>query len=166
MSDHPISSLKIEIYTQVISDIEIMIETESDWIAILATVACELHHRFDYFDWTGFYRVVQPGLLKVGPYQGEHGCLTIPFERGVCGAAARTRQTQLVPDVRQFPGYIACSSSTQSEIVVPIMNPHGQLIAVLDIDSDRLAAFDAIDQRYLEELCSRIGSKKIGREPE
>jgi len=144
-------------YDAALRHIEALIDGETDAMAILATVACELHHAFEYFDWTGFYRVVAPGLLKVGPYQGSHGCLTIPFERGVCGAAARTRQTQLVPDVRACPQHIACSSSTLSEIVVPVLTPAGDLLAVLDIDSDRLAAFDATDRASLEQLCAMIG---------
>jgi len=144
-------------YDAALRHIEALIDGETDAIAILATVACELHHAFEYFDWTGFYRVVAPGLLKVGPYQGSHGCLAIPFERGVCGAAARTRQTQLVPDVRACPQHIACSSSTLSEIVVPVLTPAGELLAVLDIDSDRLAAFDATDRASLEQLCAMIG---------
>jgi len=148
---------KRQLYNVVLDRVEHLIEGETDLIAVMATVACELHHAFDAFDWTGFYRVVQPGLLKIGPYQGTHGCLTIPFERGVCGAAARLRETQVVPDVREFPGYIACSSSCRSEIVVPVVTPSGRLLGVLDIDSDRLAAFDEIDRIGLEQICSVVG---------
>lgn len=148
---------KRQLYNVVLDRVEHLIEGETDLIAVMATVACELHHAFDTFDWTGFYRVVQPGLLKIGPYQGTHGCLTIPFERGVCGAAARLRKTQVVPDVREFPGYIACSSSCRSEIVVPVVTPSGRLLGVLDIDSDRLAAFDEIDRIALEQICSVVG---------
>ena len=118
---------------------------ETDAVALMATVACELHHADDRFDWTGFYRVVAPGLLKIGPYQGGHGCLVIPFERGVCGACARSGAVQIVPDVEAFPGHIACSSSTRSEIVLPVRDGQGALIAVLDIDSDREAAFGEAD---------------------
>ncbi len=125
----------------------------------MATVVCELHHAFEHFHWTGFYRTVRPGHLQVGPYQGGHGCLDIPFERGVCGAAARERATQLVPDVYEFPGHIACSSSTISEIVVPVMTTEGDVIAVLDVDSDFPDAFDAHDQEALEELCAMLGSR-------
>ena len=116
----------------------------------MATVACELHHADARFDWTGFYRVTGPETLKIGPYQGGHGCLVIPFSRGVCGAAARTRQTQLVPDVEAFPGHIACSSSTRSEIVVPVFGANDRLIGVLDIDSDRPDAFTEADAEALE----------------
>ena len=128
-----------------------LLEGETDWIAALATVACELHHAFDAWHWTGFYRVTEPELLVIGPYQGSHGCLRIPFDQGVCGAAARTRQTQLVPDVHAFPGHIACSSSTLSEIVVPVLSPEdGRVLAVFDVDSDLPDAFDDLDQRFLE----------------
>ncbi|WP_299814369.1 GAF domain-containing protein [uncultured Jannaschia sp.] len=127
-------------------------EGEDDAVALMATLACELHHSDDRFDWTGFYRVVAPGLLKIGPYQGGHGCLVIPFERGVCGAAARTGEVQLVPDVEAFPGHIACAASTRSEIVLPVFDASGATIAVLDIDSDRPDAFDADDARELAAL--------------
>lgn len=125
---------------------------ETDTVALMATVACELHHADPRFDWTGFYRVTEPGLLKIGPYQGGHGCLVIPFDKGVCGAAARTGQTQLVADVDAFPGHIACASSTRSEIVLPVRNAKGELIAVLDIDSDQPDAFTAADAAALEAI--------------
>ncbi len=120
-------------------------EGETDTVALMATIACELHHSDDRFDWTGFYRVTAPEMLKIGPYQGGHGCLQIPFSRGVCGAAARTGQTQLVDDVDAFPGHIACASSTRSEIVLPVKNKAGDVIAVLDIDSNQAAAFTQDD---------------------
>lgn len=124
-------------------------EGETDDVALMATVVCELHHADDRFDWTGFYRVTEPGILKIGPYQGGHGCLVIPFGRGVCGAAARTGQVQIVPDVEAFPGHIACSSSTRSEIVLPVYARGGRLIGVLDIDSDRPGAFTGEDAAAL-----------------
>ena len=111
----------------------------------MATVACEVHHSDDRFNWTGFYRVVATDLLKIGPYQGGHGCLVIPFARGVCGAAARTGEVQLVPDVDAFPGHIACASSTRSEIVLPVFDASGALIGVFDIDSDQPDAFTQTD---------------------
>ena len=123
----------------------------------MATVVCELLNRFDHFHWTGFYRVVGPELLKIGPYQGGYGCLQIPFDKGVCGAAARSRQTQFVADVREFPGHIACSPTTRSEIVVPVIDSKGDLIAVLDIDSDQVDSFDSVDKINLERLCMLIG---------
>ena len=104
------------------------------------------------FDWTGFYRVTAPEMLKIGPYQGGHGCLVIPFSRGVCGAAARTRQVQLVPDVEAFPGHIACASSTRSELVIPVVGKGERLIGVLDIDSDRPDAFTQDDADRLQEI--------------
>lgn len=118
---------------------------EGDAVALMATVACEVHHADDRFDWTGFYRVVAPELLKIGPYQGGHGCLVIPFSRGVCGAAARTGEVQLVPDVDAFPGHIACASSTRSEIVLPVLNGAGELLGVFDIDSNQPDAFSQAD---------------------
>ena len=132
--------------------IRALAEGESDPVALMATLACEIHHADERFDWTGFYRVVAPGLLKIGPYQGGHGCLTIPFDRGVCGAAARTGETQLVPDVEAFPGHIACAASTRSELVIPVRNAAGALLAVLDIDSDRPDAFTGADAAALEAI--------------
>jgi len=153
---------KQQSYERLLPRVKELIAGETDPVAVMATVACELHHAFDYFDWTGFYRVVEPGLLKIGPYQGTHGCLTIPFDRGVCGAAARLRRTQIVPDVREFPGYISCSSTTRSEIVVPVTTPAGVLVGVLDVDSDRLGAFDEIDGANLEQVCMMVGAVYLG----
>lgn len=146
-------------YEDVIRRIQALIAEEDDWIAVMATVACELHASFDHYHWTGFYRAVSPDMLVIGPYQGGHGCLRIPFSRGVCGAAARTRQTQLVPDVEVFPGHIACSSTTRSEIVVPIATRFNRLLGVLDVDSDLPAAFDETDQTYLERLCRMLADR-------
>ena len=117
-------------YTTLSKTIAALTEGEDDPVALMATVTCEVHHADDRFDWTGFYRVVAPDLLKIGPYQGGHGCLVIPFSRGVCGAAARTRQVQLVADVDAFPGHIACASSTRSELVLPVFDGQGQVIGV------------------------------------
>ena len=143
-------------YTELSARIRALTEGETDEVALMATVACELHHADDRFDWTGFYRVTGPEMLKIGPYQGGHGCLVIPFSRGVCGAAARTRQTQLVPDVEAFPGHIACSSSTRSEIVVPVIGANGRLIGVLDIDSDQPDAFTDADAEALEGMMRNV----------
>lgn len=147
-----------ERYADVFKRIESLLSEPCDWTAAMATVVCELHHAFDHYHWTGFYRTVRTEHLQVGPYQGGHGCLDIPFSRGVCGAAARERATQLVPDVELFPGHIACSSSTRSEVVVPVTDPEGTVIAVLDVDSDDPDAFDAVDQEALEMLCGQLGS--------
>lgn len=123
-----------------------------DPIAAMATISALVHHAFGHL-WTGFYRVVEPGrLLRVGPYQGTLGCLDIQFGRGVCGTAAAQGATVLVADVHQFPGHITCDARSQSEIVVPVFDRARQLIAVLDIDSDRTNAFDAEDQRGLERI--------------
>ena len=140
-------------YEQILAHLRALLARETDEIAAMATIACELHHGMEHFDWTGFYRVVAPGVLKVGPYQGGHGCLTIPFERGVCGRCACEARIQLVPDVTALPYHIACSSSTLSEIVVPVFDARGQVRAVLDVDSDALAAFDDTDARHLENIC-------------
>jgi L-methionine (R)-S-oxide reductase len=132
-------------YPALAARIRALTEGETDTVALMATIACEVHHSDPRFDWTGFYRVTEPELLKIGPYQGGHGCLVIPFSRGVCGAAARTRAVQLVPDVDAFPGHIACASSTRSELVLPVENSAGELLGVFDIDSDQPDAFTAAD---------------------
>jgi GAF domain-containing protein len=132
-------------YPTLTAVIESLAEGETDEIALMATVACEVHHSDARFDWTGFYRVTAPGMMKIGPYQGDHGCLVIPFDRGVCGAAARTGEVQLVDDVEAFDGHIACSSTTRSEIVLPVHGRDGRLIGVFDIDSDQRAAFTQED---------------------
>lgn len=150
------------VYDDTLERIAALLEGETDWIAAMAMVSSELHRAFDSFHWTGFYRAVSDDLLIIGPFQGGHGCLRIPFSRGVCGTAARTRTTQLVPDVHAFPDHVACSSSTESEIVVPIIAPNGRLLAVLDVDSDVVAAFDEVDVRNLERLCSRLGAQFAG----
>jgi len=131
-------------------------EGESDTVALMATVACEVHHADDRFDWTGFYRVVAPDLLKIGPYQGGHGCLTIPFSRGVCGAAARSGEVQIVNDVLTFPGHIACASTTRSELVLPVWNRRGDLLGVFDIDSNTPAAFTRKDAEALEAILADV----------
>ncbi len=143
-------------YDQTRQNIHALIAGEVDEIAVLATVAAELYHAFPHFHWVGFYRVVSPGILKVGPYQGGHGCLTIPFDRGVCGRCAREKTTQIVADVTQLPYHIACSSTTLSEIVIPIVDNHGKVRAVLDVDSDLGDSFDAVDQVALELLADAI----------
>lgn len=139
-------------YSTLSKTIASLTEGETDAVALMATVACEVHHADDRFDWTGFYRVVAPELLKIGPYQGGHGCLVIPFARGVCGAAARTGEVQLVPDVDAFPGHIACASSTRSELVLPVWNGAGELLAVFDIDSDQPDAFTQEDAEQMAKI--------------
>lgn len=122
-----------------------------DDVAAMATMSSVIHHAFQHL-WTGFYRVVSPELLRVGPYQGTLGCLEIAVGRGVCGTAARDRKTIVVPDVSQFPGHITCDARSKSEIVVPVFGASGALLAVLDIDSDRRSAFDQEDAAGLEAI--------------
>ena len=139
-------------YPALAATIAALTEGETDAVALMATLACEIHHSDARFDWTGFYRVTAPELLKIGPYQGGHGCLVIPFSRGVCGACARTGDAQIVPDVDAFPGHIACSSSTRSELVLPVRDGSGRLIAVFDIDSNQPDAFDRADADALQAI--------------
>jgi L-methionine (R)-S-oxide reductase len=146
-------------YPALAARIAALTEGESDAVALMATVVCELHHSDPRFDWTGFYRVVAPGLLKIGPYQGGHGCLSIPFDRGVCGAAARTGQPQIVDDVDSFPGHIACAASTRSELVLPVRGAGGRLLGVLDIDSDQPAAFSQTDAEALAGILDAVFSE-------
>lgn len=146
-------------YKELHQTIAALTDGEDDPIALMATVACEVHHSDDRFDWTGFYRVTGPEMLKIGPYQGGHGCLVIPFSRGVCGAAARTREVQLVPDVHAFAGHIACASSTQSELVLPVLNAQGDLIAVFDIDSDQPGSFDSYDVAGMQDMLRSVFEK-------
>ncbi len=143
-------------YDELTQRIRAVADGETDVVALMATLACEVHHTDDRFDWTGFYRVTAPGLLKIGPYQGGHGCLSIPFDRGVCGAAARTGEVQIVDDVDAFPGHIACASSTRSELVLPVWDGAGDLIGVFDIDSDRPAAFTQDDATALAKLLKEV----------
>ena len=148
-------------YVRLAEEIDAVLEGESDRIARMATVAAMLAAEFETFFWTGFY-CVDPGRereLVVGPYQGTLGCLRIAFGRGVCGAAAEERQTLIVPDVDAFPGHIACDSRSRSEIVVPVVDPGGALIAVLDVDSTELAAFDQDDAAGLETIIGRVFGK-------
>lgn len=155
--DRSDQSDKTQIYQKVMERIRALIAGESDEIAVMATVVAELRQAFGHFAWVGFYRVVSPGLLKVGPYQGGHGCLVIPFERGVCGRCAREKATQVVGDVTLLPYHIACSGTTRSEIVVPVLDAGGEVRAVLDIDSDLPEIFDAVDQDALETLAGELG---------
>ncbi len=146
-------------HDDVFARIESLLEDETDWVSAMSTVVCELHNSFEHFHWTGFYRTVQPNLLKIGPYQGGHGCLVIPFDKGICGAAATTGETQDVPDVHARPEHIACSSSTLSEVVVPVKDSNGAVVAVLDLDSDIPAAFCPEDILLTEQVCKYLGEK-------
>jgi L-methionine (R)-S-oxide reductase len=148
---------KGESYRVMCQELDAVLEGVDDPITTMATAACIVHHGLEQASWTGFYRVVAPRLLRVGPYQGALGCLEIPFDRGVCGAAARSRSTQVVPDVHEFPGHIACDAAARSEIVVPVFDSSRNLVAVLDVDSQRLSAFDQADRRGLEEVARVVG---------
>ena len=150
------AAAKHEIYDGVLRDLDAVLAGIEDDVTAMATCACLLHERLSSASWTGFYRVVAPNLLRVGPYQGPLGCLEIPFDRGVCGAAARTRTTQVVADVHAFPGHIACDQAARSEIVVPIFDRAGGLFAVLDVDSHQAAAFDEDDRAGLERIAGRL----------
>ena len=147
---------KETLYAAVRQRLDALTDGEDDRVALMATIACELHQAMPHFHWTGFYRVTEPELLTIGPYQGGHGCLRIPFRKGVCGAAAREGRTVVVDDVDRFPGHISCSPTTRSEIVVPVKDAEGKVIAVLDVDSNLPAAFDEVDQRELEGICGLI----------
>jgi L-methionine (R)-S-oxide reductase len=151
-------SSKSALYEQVQKEILSVLEGEKNQIARMSTIACLLAQAFPENIWTGFYMVdtENPRELVVGPYQGTLGCLRIPFERGVCGAAARTGETQVVADVHDFPGHIACDSRSVSEIVVPLRNAHGELYAVLDIDSPHASTFDETDKVALEVLVAAV----------
>jgi GAF domain-containing protein len=142
-------------YTTLSQNIAALTAGETDTISLMATVVCEVHHSDDRFDWTGFYRVTAPELMKIGPYQGGHGCLVIPFARGVCGAAARLGEIQLVLDVDKFADHIACASSTKSELVLPVWNKDGLLLGVFDLDSDQPDAFTQGDADALAIILSQ-----------
>lgn len=147
-------------YPTLTKTIESLTEGETDVVALMATVACEVHHADDRFDWTGFYRHIGNETLKIGPYQGGHGCLVIPFSRGVCGAAARTGEVQLVPDVDAFPGHIACASSTRSELVLPVHDAGGVLLGVFDIDSNQPDAFTPQDADALGAILKSVFARR------
>lgn len=149
---------KADRYAEVETEILAVLDGEPDRVARMATVASMLNDAFPAFFWTGFY-VVDPAKgneLVVGPYQGTLGCLRIPFGKGVCGAAAAEGRTQVVPDVHAFPGHIACDSRSASEIVVPVFDADGRLIAVFDVDATEMGAFDDVDAEALERLLGKV----------
>lgn len=157
----PEGGSKQEIYAAVLPQIEAVISGTDDLIANLANIAAILKQAFD-FHWVGFYRTTAPGMLTLGPFQGPLACITIPFGKGVCGAAARTRETVIVPDVEAFPGHIACSSLSKSEIVVPLVH-RGETQLVLDVDSDKSDDFDSIDREGLERVVALIETHHFAR---
>ena len=146
---------KSDAYRQASEALGNLLEGIDDPIAAMATISSVLHHGFGFL-WTGFYRVVTPTMLRVGPYQGTIGCMDIAFGRGVCGTAAASRRTVIVPDVNRFPGHIACDARARSEIVVPVINASGALTAVLDIDSESVATFDDDDAQGLEDIVAKF----------
>jgi GAF domain-containing protein len=154
------AATRAERYRLVTDQIRATLEGERDLLACMASVVCILHNAFPYYFWTGFYRRVAERMLLVGPYQGTMGCLYIPFERGVCGLAAREERTVVVEDVHAFPGHIACDSASASEIVVPVFGAGGRLVAVLDVDSTLPAAFDEVDREHLEAIVALLRDKE------
>ena len=142
---------KEEKYRLLTEQIRSLVEGEKDVVAVMANVAAAIHETMGFF-WTGFYRVIGKELV-LGPFQGPVACMHIPLGKGVCGAAWQRKETIVVPDVEQFPGHIACSSLSRSEIVVPLLSKEGEVTAVLDIDSKELATFDDTDRRHLETIC-------------
>ena len=143
-------------YEKVLQSIRAMIDGEDDLITVLSTISCELYHAFEHLNWVGVYRRVNERTLKVGPYQGTHGCLTIDIDRGVCGACVREESIIIIKDVSTVDDHIACSSDTKSEIVLPIMGKSGTVLAVLDLDSTALGAFDEMDKEYLSKVVGWI----------
>jgi len=142
-------------YKSALKNLESILEGEPHDILKMATINCILREALPYYFWTGFY-LVHDGELIVGPYQGTLGCLHIAFGKGVCGTAAATKKTQIVPDVHKFPGHIACDSKSRSEIVVPVFNAKKELIAVFDVDSTKLASFDEIDKKHIEKIIQKF----------
>lgn len=151
--------MKENIYIEVLQNIESQIDGEADLITVMSTVSCELYHAFDHFSWVGFYRRVDEKTLKVGPYQGTHGCLTIDIEKGVCGKCAKEGMVQVENDVSAIPHHIACSIDTKSEIVIPVKDNKNIVRAVLDIDSTEINSFDEVDQKYLGKICENISGR-------
>ena len=145
---------KEEQYHLLTEQIRSLIEGETDVVAVMANVCAAIHEAMGFF-WTGFYRVKDHELV-LGPFQGPVACMHIGYGRGVCGTAWKQRETIVVPDVEQFPGHIACSSLSRSEIVVPVFSKDGEVLAVLDIDSKELSTFDDVDRLHLEAICRLI----------
>jgi L-methionine (R)-S-oxide reductase len=153
---HIAAGNKKEQYESLLPQLFALLEGETDWVANLANCAAALKQAFGFF-WVGFY-VVKDNQLVLGPFQGSIACTRIAKGKGVCGTAWESKEIQLVPDVDAFPGHIACSSLSKSEIVVPIFK-NEEVIAVLDVDSDVLNDFDEIDAQYLKQLCTWLGNR-------
>ena len=151
--------MKAEKYNLLTEQIQSLIEGETDGVAIMANICAAIHDAMGFW-WTGFYRVKDEELV-LGPFQGPVACMHIGFGKGVCGTAWKEKRTIIVPDVEQFPGHIACSSLSRSEIVVPIFSENGEVTGVLDIDSKELATFDDTDQQYLERICKMLTTLRL-----
>lgn len=149
-------------YKEVLKSIESLVAGETDLISVMSTISCELYHAFDVFNWVGFYRRSAPDTLKVGPYQGTHGCLTINIKRGVCGACVRAAAVQMENDVTKAADHIACSGDTRAELVLPLFDGAGEVVAVLDIDAVERDVFDDTDVIYLERICAMISDTCFG----
>ena len=147
---------KTKRYEKTLPSIGTMIDGEEDLTTVLSTISCELYHAFEHWNWVGFYRRVDQRTLKVGPYQGGHGCLTIDMDRGVCGACLREKSIIIIKDVSTVDDHIACSSETKSEIVLPIIGNSGAVLAVFDLDSTEIGAFDETDKEYLSKVVDWI----------
>lgn len=141
-------------YLNAVKELDALLKGEVHLIVKMSSLNCVLREHLPYYFWTGFYLAYKNELI-VGPYQGTLGCLHIAFGRGVCGTAAQTKKTQIVPDVNKFPGHIACDSKSKSEIVVPVFNNKNKLIAVFDVDSTKKNSFDEIDKKYLEKILKK-----------
>ena len=147
---------KEEKYKTVLETIELLIKDEDDVISVMSTIACELYHALEHFNWVGFYRLVDENTLKVGPYQGKRGCLSIPIDQGVCGKCVSENRVQIENDVSQIPYHIVCSAETKSEIVIPVRDKNGTVKGVLDIDSTVINSFNETDVKYLKIICQKI----------
>jgi GAF domain-containing protein len=151
--------MKAEKYNLLTEQIQSLIEGETDGVAVMANICAAIHDAMGFW-WTGFYRV-KNGEMVLGPFQGPVACMHISYGKGVCGTAWKEKRTIIVPDVEQFPGHIACSSLSRSEIVIPIFSQNGEVTGVLDIDSKELATFDNTDQQYLEKICKMLTTFRL-----
>ncbi len=146
---------KLNRYKRVYTQLEELLKNSDDPISNQATIIAILHNKFDYYFWTGYYRLLDKKLI-VGPYQGSVACIQLAKDKGVCWAAINSKKTMIVPDVHEFANHIACDSRSKSEIVVPIKNQEGEIVAVLDVDSKELNSFDEVDAEGLEMIVKLI----------
>ncbi len=146
---------KSKLYERIIEQLKELFKKSNDPVARMATINALLYHKIDYYFWCGFY-LLKDGELVVGPYQGPLACLKLAHNKGVCWAGVREKKPIIVPDVHQFPDHIACDERSQSEIVVPVFTPEGEIYGVIDVDSDKLASFDETDASYLQQIARMI----------